>query len=183
MFTFLCRRICKYKYTGDSLSLFNFSRINSKNTNFNKGILNSNDNIKENKSSSNKASDKISEDYDLNINKTNLNINIPKTDFKERLNSKKNEIDLISKITQEFYTDQLSLGSNEKKFWVTHDGPSFANGKAHLGLLYNKVLKDTINRLKIMQGYRVNYQIGFDCYGINIEDQVANMLKVINKYK
>jgi isoleucyl-tRNA synthetase len=32
------------------------------------------------------------------------------------------------------------------------------------------VLKDAINRFKLMQGFRVIMQPGFDCYGTVIED-------------
>jgi hypothetical protein len=110
------------------------------------------------------------------LDKSMLNINIPKSSFNERLNSKENETKFLTRLTQEFYLDQMK--ESNRKLWVTHDGPSFANGKPHLGLLYNKVMKDTLNRLKIMQGYKVHYNIGFDCYGVNIEDQVVSLNKV-----
>ena len=54
--------------------------------------------------------------------------------------------------------------------WVIHDGPPFASGKAHLGHLYNKTLKDIINRYKLMRGFRVHFVPGFDCHGTVIED-------------
>ena len=83
---------------------------------------------------------------------------------------------LLTKITQEFYLDQIK--DNSRKLWVTHECPTSASPKPHLGMLYNKVVKDTLNRLKIMQGYKVNYNVGFDCYGVNIEDQVIALQKV-----
>lgn len=103
-------------------------------------------------------------------------INIPKTNFNERLNIKETEYNLISKITQEFYEEQLN--DKERKLWVTHDGPPFSTGKPHLGTLMNKVIKDVVNRMKILQGYRVNFNIGFDCHGVDIEDQVMHKIKV-----
>jgi isoleucyl-tRNA synthetase len=51
-----------------------------------------------------------------------------------------------------------------------HDGPPFANGKSHTGNLYNKVLKDVVNRYKLLQGYRIHYIPGFDCFGTSTED-------------
>lgn len=54
--------------------------------------------------------------------------------------------------------------------WIIHDGPPFASGKAHLGHLYNKTLKDIINRYKLMRGFRVHFIPGFDCHGTQIED-------------
>ena len=118
----------------------------------------------------------VTNSNEIRLDKHQLNLNIPKSNFNDRLNTKENESKYLTKLTQEFYLDQMK--ETNRKLWVTHDGPSFANGKPHLGLLYNKVLKDTINRLKIMQGYKVHYNVGFDCYGVNIEDQVVAMQKV-----
>lgn len=39
--------------------------------------------------------------------------------------------------------------------------------------MYNKVLKDIINRYKLLQGYRIHYTPGFDCFGANNEDFFA----------
>jgi isoleucyl-tRNA synthetase len=36
--------------------------------------------------------------------------------------------------------------------------------------MYNKVLKDIINRYKLLRGFRVHYTPGFDCFGVNNED-------------
>lgn len=58
--------------------------------------------------------------------------------------------------------------------WAIHDGPPFASGKPHLGHLYNKTLKDIINRYKLLQGYQVHFVNGFDCYGTVIEDLALN---------
>ena len=51
-----------------------------------------------------------------------------------------------------------------------HSGPPFASGRAHIGHMYNMVGKDAVNRFRLMQGYRVVMQPGFDCYGTVIED-------------
>ena len=51
-----------------------------------------------------------------------------------------------------------------------HDGPPFTTGKGHLGNMYNKVLKDIINRYKLLRGYQVHYVPGFDCFGAHNED-------------
>lgn len=98
-------------------------------------------------------------------------INIPKTDFNERLNIEEKEKSMIKKLTLDFYRDQKN-NPKLNKLWVTHDGPPFPTGKPHLGTIMNKVIKDVINRLKVMQGYKVDYKIGFDCYGVTIEDAV-----------
>ena len=36
--------------------------------------------------------------------------------------------------------------------------------------MYNKVLKDVVNRYKLIKGYRVEYVPGFDCFGSHTED-------------
>lgn len=63
-----------------------------------------------------------------------------------------------------------NTGQKQPPTWTLHDGPPFANGRSHVGNLYNKVLKDIINRYKLLQGYRVHYIPGFDCFGTNTED-------------
>jgi len=137
--------------------LFNFSRFNNK---FDKEEI------------------IINVDNETKMDKLQLQINIPKTNFNERINPKENETKFLNKITQEFYLDQLK--EENKKLWITHDGPTLASGKPHLGILYNKVLKDTLNRIKIMQGYKVLFNIGFDCHGISIEDKVMSEKNVFN---
>jgi len=39
--------------------------------------------------------------------------------------------------------------------------------------MYNKVLKDIINRYKLLKGYRVHFVPGFDCFGTHTEDFFA----------
>ena len=56
-----------------------------------------------------------------------------------------------------------------KQSFTLHDGPPYANGEAHMGHVLNKVLKDIVNRYKLMQGYRVHYRPGWDCHGLPIE--------------
>ena len=72
-------------------------------------------------------------------------------------------------ITWELYNWQYH-GRKGRPIWLIHDGPPFASGNAHIGHLYNKTLKDIINRYKLLRGYRVHFIPGFDCYGTNIED-------------
>jgi hypothetical protein len=160
------------------LNSFNYSRIGIGSRNFKKEILNSTTiNLKENEANKNEnlsVQDLIVVDKK---SKTNLFINTPHTEFKERLNSSKNEIELVNDISQKFYIEQIN-SEVKKKIWVTHDAPTSLRGKPNLGNLYNKVLKDAVNRLKILQGHRVHFQLGFNCFGVEIEDHVINLEKV-----
>ena len=72
-------------------------------------------------------------------------------------------------LTWELYNWQY-YSRKGRPLWVIHDGPPFASGKAHLGHLYNKTLKDIINRYKLLRGFRVHYIPGCDCHGAAIED-------------
>ena len=56
--------------------------------------------------------------------------------------------------------------------WKFLDGPPFANGSPHYGHLLVSTIKDTMARYHSQKGYEINYQIGFDCHGLPLE-QVA----------
>ncbi|XP_784868.3 isoleucine--tRNA ligase, mitochondrial [Strongylocentrotus purpuratus] len=59
--------------------------------------------------------------------------------------------------------------SLREKNFTLHDGPPYANGDVHVGHALNKILKDIINRYKLMRGYKVHYVPGWDCHGLPIE--------------
>jgi len=72
----------------------------------------------------------------------------------------------------------INLGlTNKGKNFTLHDGPPYANGPLHMGHALNKVLKDFINKYKILNGYRVNFVPGWDCHGLPIELKVLQNLK------
>ena len=66
---------------------------------------------------------------------------------------------------------------NPGSTFVLHDGPPYANGSLHMGHALNKILKDIINKYKLLRGYKVRYVPGWDCHGLPIE------LKVLQKMK
>ena len=69
--------------------------------------------------------------------------------------------------------DQLYKWQQEERkeapVFTLHDGPPYANGPPHMGHALNKILKDIINRYKLLRGFRVEYQPGWDCHGLPIE--------------
>ncbi len=103
-------------------------------------------------------------------------VNLPQTKFSMRANSVKREPEL-----QQFWTEnqiyQRLSQDNEGEIFVLHDGPPYANGSLHMGHALNKILKDIINKYKLLRGYRVRYVPGWDCHGLPIE------LKVLQKMK
>lgn len=99
---------------------------------------------------------------------------MPKTEFKMRGNLAENEV----KQRQEWEDmDLYNLIKNKNKSnkpFILHDGPPYANGNIHLGHALNKILKDFINRSKMMEGYYVEYIPGWDTHGLPIEQAVTN---------
>ncbi len=103
-------------------------------------------------------------------------LNLLKTDFSMRANSVKREPEI-----QKFWSENkidTNLGlSNKGKSFTLHDGPPYANGPLHMGHALNKVLKDFINKYKILNGYRVHFVPGWDCHGLPIELKVLQKLR------
>jgi isoleucyl-tRNA synthetase len=64
----------------------------------------------------------------------------------------------------------------DKQLFVLHDGPPYANGKAHMGHALNRILKDFVVRSRSMLGYRTPFVPGWDGHGMPIEHQVARDL-------
>ena len=50
----------------------------------------------------------------------------------------------------------------------------YANGNIHIGHAMNKILKDFVNRYKMMSGYDMIYIPGWDTHGLPIEQAVTN---------
>ncbi len=95
---------------------------------------------------------------------------LPKTKFPLRTNPINHEpaIQKAAEFDKLYQWQQKDRATSEKTFTL-HDGPPYANGKPHMGHVLNKVLKDIINRYKLMRGYRVCFQPGWDCHGLPIE--------------
>lgn len=94
---------------------------------------------------------------------------LPKTSFPLRADPISNDPSVRAAANfQGLYKWQLEHRDLSKTF-VLHDGPPYANGPPHMGHALNKILKDFINRYKLLCGYRVHYRPGWDCHGLPIE--------------
>jgi len=107
----------------------------------------------------------------------NYPVNLPKTNFAMRANLPNTEPKILEfweniNLYQYFYNPH-----NKRKF-ILHDGPPYANGAIHLGHAFNKFIKDIINKSKLLEGYSVPYVPGWDCHGLPIE---LNVEKNIGK--
>lgn len=99
---------------------------------------------------------------------------MPETSFQMRGNLPENE-----KIQRQKWEEMnLYLKVKEKNKgkapFILHDGPPYANGNIHIGHAMNKILKDFINRYKMMNGFDINYIPGWDTHGLPIEQAVTN---------
>ncbi len=93
-----------------------------------------------------------------------------------RANAVKREIELQTFWSENQIYEQISL-NNPKELFILHDGPPYANGSLHMGHALNKVLKDIINKYKLLQGHKICYVPGWDCHGLPIELKVLQSMK------
>uniref|UniRef100_A0A3N7FM14 Aminoacyl-tRNA synthetase class Ia domain-containing protein n=1 Tax=Populus trichocarpa TaxID=3694 RepID=A0A3N7FM14_POPTR len=70
----------------------------------------------------------------------------------------------------------FGMRANALENFVLQDVPPYANADLHMGHALNKILKDIINRYKILQNYKVHYVPGWDCHGLPIELKVLQSM-------
>ncbi|KAF8936331.1 hypothetical protein BGZ47_009554 [Haplosporangium gracile] len=104
---------------------------------------------------------------------------LPKTDFPLRADAAVREHQFRQRCTTDLYAWQRE--NNGGVLFVLHDGPPYANGHLHLGHALNKLIKDFVNRHKVMQGFKVDYRPGWDCHGLPIELKALAELKVTDR--
>jgi isoleucyl-tRNA synthetase len=94
---------------------------------------------------------------------------LPKTAFPMKGGLATKEPELLA-----FWRD-IKLGekqreqNKDRKKFILHDGPPYANGNIHIGHAVNKILKDVVNRCQQMLGKATHYVPGWDCHGLPIE--------------
>jgi isoleucyl-tRNA synthetase len=67
-----------------------------------------------------------------------------------------------------------------KKFYLL-DGPPYVNQIPHVGHIKTTTMKDIWAKFKLMQGFRVWLQPGFDCHGLPIETMIEKELGITSK--
>jgi len=104
---------------------------------------------------------------------------LPDTPFSQRANAKNREPELQKLWADTNLYSRLSQTAADagKPRFVLHDGPPYANGDLHIGHAMNKLLKDFINRKRILKGDQVHYVPGWDCHGLPIELKVLQGMK------
>src|SRR5690348_5849222 len=103
-------------------------------------------------------------------------LNLPKTDFPMRADLAKREPDMLKFWERIDIYSKLRAEGKERKKFILHDGPPYANGHIHLGHAVNKVLKDIVVKSKTLSGFDAPYVPGWDCHGLPIELNVEKEL-------
>ena len=105
-------------------------------------------------------------------------LNLPRTDFPMRARLPQREPDILDRWQKNnIYKKVLEKRRGQEKF-ILHDGPPYANGDIHMGTALNKVLKDIVNKYKLLKGYDVPYVPGWDTHGLPIEHQIIKTRKI-----
>ena len=100
---------------------------------------------------------------------------MPETDFQMRGNLTENEKITRQKWEEMNLYEKIKEKNKGRTPFILHDGPPYANGNVHLGHAMNKIVKDFINRYKMMSGYDITYIPGWDTHGLPIEQAITNL--------
>ncbi|SCV66957.1 BQ2448_5603 [Microbotryum intermedium] len=102
-------------------------------------------------------------------------LHLPCTAFPLRAQANKRERLFFDRCTASLYEWQ-KVHATDRPLWVLHDGPPYANGNLHAGHALNKIIKDMINRFKLISGYRIHYIPGYDTHGLPLELKALSAL-------
>jgi isoleucyl-tRNA synthetase len=99
-------------------------------------------------------------------------LNLPDTPFPMRGDLPKREPQWVQDWEEKNLYQVIRAARKGAKKFILHDGPPYANGDIHIGHAVNKILKDIINKSKILAGFDGVYVPGWDCHGMPIEIQI-----------
>ncbi len=109
----------------------------------------------------------------MNFKKT---LNLPSTKFPMKASLVNREPEQLKMWEENRLYHKIRKVSGERKKFILHDGPPYANGNIHIGTALNKILKDIIVRSRQMDGFDAVYVPGWDCHGLPIEHNVDKEL-------
>ena len=108
-------------------------------------------------------------------------LNLPKTAFPMRGALPQREPEMLKEWEAMDLYHRILRKNADKPLFILHDGPPFSNGNIHMGTTMNKVLKDFINKEKMMTGYKVPITPGWDNHGMPIESAIIKQNKLDRK--
>ena len=100
---------------------------------------------------------------------------MPKTDFEMRGNLTQKEPRFQARWAEQNLYETMKAKHADKKPYVLHDGPPYANGNIHIGHALNKILKDMVVRSHHMLGYQSSFIPGWDTHGLPIETAISKL--------
>jgi len=107
-------------------------------------------------------------------------LNLPKTDFPMRAGLPKREPAWLERWDRLRIYKRLrdkAAQEGDRKPFILHDGPPYANGHLHIGHALNKILKDMVVRSQQMLGHDARYIPGWDCHGLPIEWKIEEQYR------
>ena len=107
-------------------------------------------------------------------------LNLPKTGFPMRAELPKREPERVRWWTQHD-TYRKRLERNRVRGgapYVLHDGPPYANNDLHMGTFLNRVLKDALVKIHLLDGEYSDFVPGWDMHGLPIERETLQHLKL-----
>ena len=112
-------------------------------------------------------------------------LNLPRTDFPMRAGLPRREPGWLERWERIGIYDRLreKASRQERKPFILHDGPPYANGHLHIGHALNKILKDMVVRSHQMMGHDARYVPGWDCHGLPIEWKIEERYRAKGRDK
>ena len=108
---------------------------------------------------------------------------LPQTTFPMRGGLPEAEPKLVQRWSDIKLYENLRKKSENRKKYILHDGPPYANGNIHIGHAFNKILKDIVCRFHQMSGFNAPFVPGWDCHGLPIEWKVEEDYRKKGKTK
>src|SRR3546814_422361 len=108
---------------------------------------------------------------------------LPKTDFPMKAGLAAKEPGILDRWQKIGVYQRLREQRQDRRRFIRHDGPPYANGDIHMGQAMNKVLKDIIVRSRSLMGRDAPYVPGWDCHGLPIEWKVEEAYRAKKQNK
>jgi isoleucyl-tRNA synthetase len=107
-------------------------------------------------------------------------LNLPKTGFPMRAELPKREPERVRWWAEhDVYRKRLERNRERGGApYVLHDGPPYANNDLHMGTFMNRVLKDALVKIHLLDGECSDFVPGWDMHGLPIERETLQHLKL-----
>ena len=97
------------------------------------------------------------------------------TEFEMRGNLPNKEPLILKEWEEDNHYQKILDKNKDKKPFILHDGPPYANGNLHAGTAMNRIIKDFIVRGKAMEGFYTPFFPGWDTHGLPIENAIQKL--------